>query len=423
MKLLTSIFLISCLSSQAIAQSGHWRTISTPTQKDLLSVSFPTPQTGYASGSDGLLMKSTDAGESWQVIPVPGVMLLENAQDIVDVQFITEDTGYLILSNHASPVYTGVLYATSNGGEMWSEVPHGQNIAAYRVHFVNENFGVLAGSAFFQGRVVCRNDAGNWGAYYSLASNPNDFIRGIDFYSAQRGAICGDSGMVYTTNDSGITWVAHPVVIGEPLDSTITDIRFLDENTLVAATTKGTYPTVISHDFGNNWEILLTPVTFNYPAMTAVAICSNDSVVIVGRDVNNWSFGGYVNWWDGTMWQQEGLGYGLNDVSNQTDSTVFAVGDTGTVITNKPLPTTGINDIAMASPFRIFPNPAHRIVEIDYDAGLKMKALQLFDISGRQLMYFKGERKVIDMSQFSAGTYLLKIESNKGVFTEKIMLN
>lgn len=423
MKLLASIFLISCLCSQAIAQSGHWRTITTPTQKDLLSVSFPTPKTGYISGRDGLLMKSTDSGEHWQVIPMPGVVLLENASDIIDIQFLTEDVGYLIVSNQASPAYVGELYTTSDGGETWSEVPHEQNIAAYRVHFANEDFGLLAGSAFFQGKVVCRNNAGNWGAYQSLSFDPNDFIRGIDLYNAQRGAICGDSGLVYTTDDSGITWVAHPVVIGGPLDSAITGIRFLDENTLIATTTKGTYPAVISHDFGDTWEILLSPITFNYPVMTAVAICSNDSAVIVGRDANNWSFNGYVNWWDGSAWQQEQLEYGLNDVNNQTGSTVFAVGDTGTVITNKPLLPIGIHDIAMTPPFRIFPNPAHQIIEINYDAGLKIKTLQLFDISGRQLMYFQGAKKSIDVSGLPAETYLLKIASSKGVFTEKLILN
>src|SRR5690606_34330904 len=115
--------------------------------------------------------------------------------------------------------------------------------------------------------------------------------------------------------------------------------------------------------------------------------------------------------------------YGLNDVNNQTSSTVFAVGDTGTVITNKPLLPVGIHDIAMTPPFRIFPNPAHRIVEIDYDAGLKIKTFQVFDISGRQLMYFQGAQKYIDVSGLPAATYLLKIESSKGVFTEKLILN
>jgi len=423
MKLLASIFLISCLCSQAIAQSGHWRTITTPTQKDLLSVSFPTPKTGYISGRDGLLMKSTDSGEHWQVLTVTGLALTESAPDIIDIQFLTEDVGYLIVSNQASPTYVGELYSTSDGGETWTVVPHDQNIAAYRVYFANEDFGLLAGSAFFQGRAVCRNNAGNWGAYQSMSFDPNDFIRGIDLYNAQRGAICGDSGLVYTTNDSGITWIAHPVVIGGPLDATITGIRFLDVNTLIATTANGNYPAVISHDFGNTWETLLNPFTFNYPAMTAVALSDNDSVVIVGRDVNNWSFSGYVNWWDGAQWQQEQLEYGLNDVNNQTADMVFAVGDTGIVITNKPLPPVGIDDIATASPFSIFPNPAHHIVEIHYDAGLKIKTLQILDISGRQLMYFQGAKKSIDMSGLPAGAYLLKIASSKGVFTERLILN
>ena len=385
-------------------------------------MSFPTPKTGYISGRDGILMKSTDSGENWVVLTAVGLELTESTPDIIDIQFITEDLGYLIVSNQTSPTYLGELYTSIDGGQTWTAVPHWQSVAAYRVHYYNEDFGLLAGSSFFQGKAVCRNKSGDWGAFHSLSPYPIDFIRGIDIYNPQRAVICGDSGMVYTTNDSGITWLENSIMIGSSIDSSVTSIRFLDENTLIATTANGLYPAVISHDFGVTWESLPIPVTFNYPAMTAVAKSLGDSAVIVGRDVNNQSFSGYVNWWNGSEWQQEQLEYGLNDVSSRTNNSVFAVGDSGIVITNNPTQPSKIRDIEMASPFRIFPNPAHRLVMLDYDAGLKITYVSIFDLSGRLVLHFQGAQEIIDLSLLSPGNYFFKIASNKGTFTEKLLV-
>ena len=46
-------------------QGKSWHQAKVPVSSDLVAVSFPTPQQGWAVGHDGVVLHSTDAGASW----------------------------------------------------------------------------------------------------------------------------------------------------------------------------------------------------------------------------------------------------------------------------------------------------------------------------------------------------------------------
>ena len=67
----------------------------------------------------------------------------------------------------------------------------------------------------------------------------------------------------------------------------------------------------------------------------------------------------------------------------------------------------------------VYPNPARETVNITYPGGF---SYTLTDASGRVLSSGKGrDAKSVDLSLFSAGTYLIKIETISGTRTKKII--
>lgn len=88
---------------------------------------------------------------------------------------------------------------------------------------------------------------------------------------------------------------------------------------------------------------------------------------------------------------------------------------------------TGINDIEANEQVIIFPNPAKHFVIIDlHQFPNKINQISLCDIEGRQLYTENGvdieELVNIPLNNLSSGIYLVRIYSDKGILTKKIMV-
>jgi photosystem II stability/assembly factor-like uncharacterized protein len=82
---------------------------------DMNSVAFINDSTGYVVGDDGLLLKSTDAGQSWAIIDTLNEALKASPPDLYDIQFIDSTTGFISGGK-------GVLYQTDDAGNSWTRV-------------------------------------------------------------------------------------------------------------------------------------------------------------------------------------------------------------------------------------------------------------------------------------------------------------
>jgi hypothetical protein len=83
----------------------------------------------------------------------------------------------------------------------------------------------------------------------------------------------------------------------------------------------------------------------------------------------------------------------------------------------------GINENTLVTEFNIYPNPSKDIITISSDDHA-YTAIQLSDINGRLISSTEFEstnQKSIDISNLTNGIYLMKIISNKGTFTQKII--
>ena len=105
------LILFTLIYANLVSQTG-WVEKSSGTISSLYSVCFTSVNTGYASGADGIIIKTTDAGESWTVQP-SGI-----TNSLYWIDFLNDNTGWTV-------GYQGKILKTTNGGSNWVNVPTG----------------------------------------------------------------------------------------------------------------------------------------------------------------------------------------------------------------------------------------------------------------------------------------------------------
>ena len=69
----------------------------------------------------------------------------------------------------------------------------------------------------------------------------------------------------------------------------------------------------------------------------------------------------------------------------------------------------------------LLPNPTKGFLQITSQNKLNITKLSVYDISGKLVLEEYNNKKQIDISSFASGLLLVKVETNKGVITKKII--
>ncbi len=70
---------------------------------------------------------------------------------------------------------------------------------------------------------------------------------------------------------------------------------------------------------------------------------------------------------------------------------------------------------------QIYPNPVNDFINIKTDENIQLKNLKLYNLQGQELLQFPQSIKRINLSQLSAGMYILKVETNQGSANQQII--
>ena len=99
---------------------------------------FPTPQVGYAVGHSGSIIKTTDAGNSWNFIR-NGDKISTSNELFRAVFFTTENKGYIVGDR-------GLFWKTENGGDDWKVAEDMPDVDLYDI-FVANGTGFIVGKS------------------------------------------------------------------------------------------------------------------------------------------------------------------------------------------------------------------------------------------------------------------------------------
>jgi hypothetical protein len=97
-----------------------------------------------------------------------------------------------------------------------------------------------------------------------------------------------------------------------------------------------------------------------------------------------------------------------------SDDAVITNTATTTVVSNLDVAGFEINQISL------YPNPVEDILNINLPAQVTLESTMMFDLTGK-LVLESGNQSMIEMSNLSDGTYILRIMTDKGELTKKII--
>jgi photosystem II stability/assembly factor-like uncharacterized protein len=161
---------------------------------------------------------------------------------------------------------SGIILHTSDGGNSWNVQESGTKIPLHCVHFVNSQKGWVGGISDSIGITTNGGVTWNW---HALTGEQNKISHmSMSFVNEHTGWIAGGNGGILHTEDGGITWT--PQVTGTIY--TITGIQFLDAkegwavatNRIILHTTNGgnTWVTKFLDDPYNGYTVVLEDIFF-----------------------------------------------------------------------------------------------------------------------------------------------------------------
>jgi photosystem II stability/assembly factor-like uncharacterized protein len=158
----------------------------------LYSVFFLNTSTGYAVGENGIILKTTNGGTNWAKLTVPpGVTYA-----FQDIDFPTTDNGFVVSPN-------GVL-KTTDGGTSWSALTGQPTSYIYSIDFADANNGYMAGYYYPGGTkgTVLKTDNGGT-SWYRQKTEGSNLIYSIEMASLTDGFIVADGGEIHRTAKGG----------------------------------------------------------------------------------------------------------------------------------------------------------------------------------------------------------------------------
>jgi len=206
----------------------------------------------WAVGNMGLILKTTDGGETWSKIePI-------SDRALNDVVFI-EESGWIVGEG-------GLILHTEDGGIHWEEQVSNAAVSLMGVYFLDNQRGIIVGDG---GTVIWTEDGGStWETCFLdlmeiIPENVLDEgIFSLNFYDVffvdeAHGWIVGDAGTVLFSSDGGKNWQVLRIGLYPPLYS----LFFKNHVEGLAAGHSG----VLLHteDGGKNWDTVNTPTEAN----------------------------------------------------------------------------------------------------------------------------------------------------------------
>jgi photosystem II stability/assembly factor-like uncharacterized protein len=93
-----------------------WTGINAGVSGDFQSISMINETTGYMSGTNNQIMKTTDGGATWFLKTGPSPVA---TSQLYSCEFIDENTGWVFVN--FSTVAGGNVFKTTNGGDNWTQ--------------------------------------------------------------------------------------------------------------------------------------------------------------------------------------------------------------------------------------------------------------------------------------------------------------
>ena len=348
-----------------------WSPVTSPATGNLHRVEFADTQTGYAVGDNGTVLKSTDAGHTWQSLNTG------TGESLLALSCISNDTIYVAGTN-------GYVAKTTDGGQTWNDIsiPNIQTDYIKRIQFIG-NTGYAIVGMYFPVLYKTIDDGNNWTEIQNASFD--------NFYWLN--ATTGFLATLYIAyTDDGLTTYN---TIGDSFDI-IYDLDYIQPNILWAigwnaATNGQTTNDIIKYYVSpNSGYGAFCTYDYRHWALYAIDFYNDHIGYVVGVGHNN----------------QDTYGLILKNSTGDNPQNVVA-------------------EISKEI-FSISPNPAKNQVFINLKDKTTSYSVQyrITDLQGKELIPFTALQtgKAIDVSRLSNGIYLIQVQTQGQIYTQKLLI-
>jgi len=279
---------------------SSWTTFNAEAGQIWLRMNWVNFNTGFIFGDSGVILKTTDAGETWQA--------LTNPFDVTSYCgfFIDENTGFIGSDR-------GKITKTTNGGQTWTNIHSGIG-RQYGISFRTPELGLYCGTNGY----IYRTTNGSLSHRRILIGN-DKFYSAVRWMSDNVALACGDSGSIIRSADAGFTWTEIPTGTSVFLN----DLWSVNEQVAYACGANGTV--IKTSDGGLNWEVQEIPDTNLF--LRGVHFLNPLRGMVVGDNFVYRTLNG------GTTWElknvQISINTSFNDVWVANDNIAYAAGGFG----------------------------------------------------------------------------------------------
>lgn len=293
-----------------------WNKILTGSTDNLTSVFFTDSLLGYTCGNFGLIgagsiHKTTDGGASWTQLTTPSI------QNPYDIYFSSDNTGFTVGRGLR-------ILKTTDGGLSWIQKLSGGTTEEFKsIGFTGQNTGFAAGGYYntaYYLRFYKTTDAGEtWFSVSASAPDTNFMIYALKFVNTSIGFAAGTGGRIIKTTNGGENWFN----LTSGLTDNFSSIFFVDTLRGYAGTNNGKI--ISTTDGGNSWVLQ----TSNLTNVIASIYFTNSNL--------GWAAGnsGLVRTTNGgTTWAREVIpsGVPISKLFFIGDSSGWLVGNTGMIL-------------------------------------------------------------------------------------------
>jgi photosystem II stability/assembly factor-like uncharacterized protein len=203
-----------------------------PTGNLLYGIDFVNEQTGYAVGTVGTIIKTTNGGNNWQA------QISNSNITLLSVSFINESTGYTCGGE-------GLILKTTNGGSNWISQISNTSFTLIRIDFINDRIGYSSGD---NGTMLKTTNGGvNWS---SLNSGTLSNLYSLSFLDSLNG-VAGGIRTIIKTSDGGNSWQNQNVTFVN-FFSIVKDIQYIDPNNIISVVDTDN-KLILTTNGGVNW--------------------------------------------------------------------------------------------------------------------------------------------------------------------------
>lgn len=220
MKLKTAILCVVGILARGVYAQTTFVPLGAVGIGNILSVSFPSNDTGYITNTIGQIFKTTDSGSTW-------VMVHQKKKiSFTALEFINTRVGW-------AAGYPSSVITTTDGGTTWSihsvKHPLEEAVNLTDMSFLDDQNGIVVGSF---GSIYRTSDGGiSWG---KLSSGVTENLEGVRWIDSTTIIAVGRS-VIIQSRDRGLTWHRRPASTGIQYSG----VDFTDNNTGLAISAQG----------------------------------------------------------------------------------------------------------------------------------------------------------------------------------------